>query len=307
MTKINRAQGIAKVQNLAEDNENRLITEEILRELLIDLWDSGALQIDEGELFNLREVEDRPYSVNECIIYDDGDGFEIYRAITANNGTPFLASNWQQITGLNSSQNFQGVMTEGGTYLNGSNPLKIQKTGSTTGLFEVLADGSQIKLLANTGNGTIDFLLGAGLGRLISSSSTYSFRASFEGVPYMGVQNSFGNAIAWTMGKGNGMAIRKTITGLESVEALATLDVGGDIRAELPTETPPTAEVVSIDNNFMKKTGLKVADILKSTTEGEPTGAQKILNVVTISEEDYQTAKTAGTLVSTTLYLTPNV
>tara|TARA_R110002020_G_scaffold80086_2_gene200054 strand:+ start:1444 stop:2367 length:924 start_codon:yes stop_codon:yes gene_type:complete len=307
MTKINRAQGLAKVQNLAEDNENRLITPEILRTLLIDLWDSGALQIDEANLFNLREVEDRPYSVNECIIYNEGNGFEIYRAITANNGTPFLASNWEQITGVSSSQNLQSVMTEGGTYLNGSNPLKIQKTGSTTGIFEVLSDGSQIKLLANTGNATIDFLLGAGLGRLISSSSTYSFRGSFESVPYMGVQNTFGNAIAWTMGKGNGFAIRKTITDLESVEALATLDVGGDIRAELPTETTPAAEVVSIDNKFMKKTGLKVADILKSTTEGEPTGAQKILNVVTISEEDYQTAKTAGTLVSTTLYLTPNV
>ena len=84
-------------------------------------------------LFNLREVEDRPYSVNECIIYNDGNGFEIYRATTANNGTPFLASNWEQITGVSSSQNLQSVMTEGGTYLNGSNPLKIQKTGSTTG------------------------------------------------------------------------------------------------------------------------------------------------------------------------------
>ena len=307
MTKISRAQGLAKVQNLAEDNENRLITPEILRTLLIDLWDSGALQINEGELFNLREIKDRPYEVGECIVYDSGSGFNVYRAISANNGIPFLASNWQQITGLNSSQNLQSVMTEGGTYLNGSNPLKIQKTGSTTGLFEVLSNGSQMKLLANTGNATIDFLLGAGLGRLISSSATFSFRASFEGVPYMGVQNNFGNSISWSMGKGNGFAIRKTITDLESVEALATLDVGGDIRAELETGTAATAEVVSIDNNFMKKTGLKVVDILTSTTTGEPTGAQKILNVVTISEEDYQTAKTAGELISTTLYLTPNV
>ena len=96
-------------------------------------------------------------------------------------------------------------------------------------------------MLANTGNGTIDFLLGAGLGRLISSSSTYSFRASFEGVPYMGVQNSLSvMLLLGQWGKATGLAIRKTITGLESVEALATLDVGGDIRAELPTETPPS-------------------------------------------------------------------
>ena len=307
MTKINRAQGIAKVQNLAEDNDNRLITESVLRTLLIDLWDSGALQIDEGELFNLRVIEDRPYAVNECIIYDDGNGFEIYRAIIQNNGLPFLATNWEQITGLNSTQNLQSVLTEGGTYLNGQNPFKIQKTGSANGLFEISANGDQIKLLANTGTSTIDFLLGAGLGRLLLASSTFSFTSSFQAVPNMGLQNTFGNAISWSMGKGNGLAIRKTIVDLENIEALATLDVGGDIRAELPTETPSTAEVVSIDNNFMKKTGLKVADILKSTTEGEPTGSQKILNVVTISEADYQTAKTAGTLVSTTLYLTPNV
>ena len=100
MSELNRAQGIAKVLNLAPDNDTRLITEAVLRELLTDLWNSGALKIDEKSFFNLRELEDRPYEENECIIYNSGAGFQVYRALQNNNGFPFTETDWQQITGI---------------------------------------------------------------------------------------------------------------------------------------------------------------------------------------------------------------
>jgi len=47
-------------------------------------------------------------------------------------------------------------------------------------------------------------------------------------------------------------------------------------------------------------------DKIGSTTAGEPTGATVIGNIVEISQTDYDSAKTAGTLNATTLYLTPD-
>ena len=108
MTKIDRASGIAKVQLLAPDNTNRLITEAVLRELLIDLWDSGALQIDEELIFNLRELSDRAYKENECMVYDDGNGFQVYRANQdVATGIPYVSSNWEQLTGLDTLQDLR--------------------------------------------------------------------------------------------------------------------------------------------------------------------------------------------------------
>lgn len=115
MTKISRAAGKTKVTNLAADNTTRLITEAILRELLFDLWDSGALQIDEEALFNLQDLTGRDYALGECMVYDAGSGFDIYRATTAAAGLPFVIGNWENLTAA-AAQNLQSVCETGSTY-----------------------------------------------------------------------------------------------------------------------------------------------------------------------------------------------
>jgi hypothetical protein len=52
----------------------------------------------------------------------------------------------------------------------------------------------------------------------------------------------------------------------------------------------------------VRSNSIKVSDLLKSTTTGEPTGATVIGNAVTISQADYDLATLQGTLVPTTIY-----
>ena len=46
---------------------------------------------------------------------------------------------------------------------------------------------------------------------------------------------------------------------------------------------------------------------INSTTSGEPAGSEVVPNMVKISQANYDAAATAGTTVSTTFYLIPNV
>lgn len=79
-----------------------------------------------------------------------------------------------------------------------------------------------------------------------------------------------------------------------------TQGVSGRFTVQNPTDAN-TSDAASV-GYVLSKTN----DKLNSVTTGEPTGASIIGNVVEISQADYDTAFTAGNLVATTLYLTPD-
>lgn len=79
-----------------------------------------------------------------------------------------------------------------------------------------------------------------------------------------------------------------------------TQDMTGRLTVQAPIDSN-TSDAASV-GYVLSKTD----DKLNSTTTGEPTGASVIGNVVEISQADYDTAFTAGNLVATTLYLTPD-
>lgn len=98
MAQFTRAELLQQVIDNFPDNSNRLITEEVMRTMLNNLIDSGALQIDEEELFNLRTLEDRNYKLGEAMIYDDGTQVGIYQANQDVAGLPFNSGAWDLIT-----------------------------------------------------------------------------------------------------------------------------------------------------------------------------------------------------------------
>lgn len=95
--KQNRATGLQWVIDNLPNNSNRLITEEIMREALSNLWKSGYMLIDEEIYVNLRELNDRPYTVGECATYNNGGGNKIWQCISPVVGFPFNPAEWVEL------------------------------------------------------------------------------------------------------------------------------------------------------------------------------------------------------------------
>ena len=88
---LNISQGLQSIIDNIPDNTQRLITEAIMRDQNSNLWLSAINRLDDKNLLNLRDFEDRAYDLGEACLYDDGGGFQIYRANTAVTGAPFNA------------------------------------------------------------------------------------------------------------------------------------------------------------------------------------------------------------------------
>lgn len=275
MTKITRAVGKQKVTDLAPNNTNRLITEAVLRELLYDLWDSSALQIDEEIYFNARELEDRVYAKSECMVYNDGNGLAIYSAkADGTNGIPFLATDWEKLTGNEQLQDLQSVMTQGGNYYNGSNAFVIeQNQNQIQSKIEIPATATSFSLNAvvpqaggsfSTGVGGTSFSAGASAG--------FSMKANFTDVIYSAVTNTNGTDIGFNLGSGNGMYIGNDFGTIQNKQATATLDVDGSFRLRtLPEATDDKVLTVDANGNVRKRdfpAGGNVPDLQNVCTVG---------------------------------------
>ena len=79
------------------------------------------------------------------------------------------------------------------------------------------------------------------------------------------------------------------------------------VKGSALTAAEHDANVTAIDDNTSKLAGIETGaevNTINSTTTGEPTGSAVVPNIVTISQANYDAAVTAGTIVSTTFYVT---
>ncbi len=107
MSQLNRSQGIQSVNTIVPINSQRLVTEEVMRNELINLWNSQLNLEDDEKLLGVKDYEDRSYKIGEGCFFNDGNTIELYRAKNAVNGGAFNPSDWDKLTN-------QGVMSWNG-------------------------------------------------------------------------------------------------------------------------------------------------------------------------------------------------
>ena len=78
------------------------------------------------------------------------------------------------------------------------------------------------------------------------------------------------------------------------------------VKGSALTAAEHDANVTAIDDNTSKLAGIETGaevNTINSTTTGEPTGSDVVLNVVSLTQAEYDAGVTAGTVNSTTFYI----